>query len=68
MVENKFRHFFVVFFFFFLFFIFFYFFLFIVLTLYDIIWKLLVLILVDMDRGDQDLYIGIKYSIIGILS
>ena len=30
--------------------------------------KLIVLILVDMDRGNQDLYIGTKYSIIRPLS
>ena len=30
--------------------------------------KLIVLILVDMDRGDQELYIGTKYRIIGPLS
>ena len=36
-------------------------------NVYDVIvtvtWKLLVLILVDMDRGNQALYIGTKYSI-----
>ena len=29
----------------------------------DVTWKLLVLILVDMNRGDQELYIGTKCSI-----
>ena len=36
----------------------------------DVTWKLLVLIVVDMDKhdkGDQDLYIGTKYSIIAPL-
>ena len=33
----------------------------------DVTWKLLVLILVDMDRGDQDLYKGTKNSIVGPL-
>ena len=30
---------------------------------YDVVWKLLVLILVDMDRGGQDLYIRIKTAL-----
>ena len=33
----------------------------------DVTQKLMVLILVDIDRGAQDLYIGNIYSIIGLL-
>ena len=55
----------------FFFFIFLVFFFLIVLTLWrhsGVTWKLMVLILVHMDRIDQGLYIGTKYNIIDPLS